>query len=385
MTVVGAGPRRCDRVAERARGGRRGRLGPAARAGAAAAQRPARVLLAPRARGLPPARARRARGAAEGAARPVVSAGRRRGTSRSRAPPPRAASGSSARVNGSEQVICATGFLRGFRTTRCSRASSTSTGSRRSKAGSCSRPTRPCPALTDAHADARARGRAGAVGVPGRRHARRRALRRARLPAEDQGMSYTLRGRIESRLAALVPVVAAACALALRPAPLVAGRGGRADGRRRARARHAGLRPAAAATSRAGRRVPLGAARARRPRSALMRAPRRSWRRSGRRSALFAGGWLLAQLLGHAGFPLLRLGYAEDGGELGRLGGVSARRGRRSSLAGAAGDRLRAGAAGRPPAGGRLPGAARDHAARGARSASPARSSAAASSSRRTT
>ena len=40
--------------------------------------------------------------------------------------------------------------------------------------------------------------------------------------------------------------------------------------------------------------------------------------------ALFAGGWLLAQLLGHAGFPLARLGYAEEGGELGRLGGASA-------------------------------------------------------------
>ena len=41
-------------------------------------------------------------------------------------------------------------------------------------------------------------------------------------------------------------------------------------------------------------------------------------------AALFAGGWLLAQVLGHAGFPLLRLGYSEDGGELGRIGIVSA-------------------------------------------------------------
>ena len=38
--------------------------------------------------------------------------------------------------------------------------------------------------------------------------------------------------------------------------------------------------------------------------------------------ALFAGGWLLAQVLGQAWFPLLRLGYAEDGGELGRFGAV---------------------------------------------------------------
>ena len=34
----------------------------------------------------------------------------------------------------------------------------------------------------------------------------------------------------------------------------------------------------------------------------------------------FAGSWLLAQVLAHAGFPLLRLSYAEDGGELGRPG-----------------------------------------------------------------
>ena len=51
-----------------------------------------------------------------------------------------------------------------------------------------------------------------------------------------------------------------------------------------------------------------------------MRVARRRWRRSGRRSRSSRGGWLSAQLLGHAGFPLLRLGYAEDGGELGRLG-----------------------------------------------------------------
>jgi parallel beta-helix repeat protein len=44
----------------------------------------------------------------------------------------------------------------------------------------------------------------------------------------------------------------------------------------------------------------------------------------GQAFALFAGGWLLAQLLGQAGFPLLRLSYAEDGGELGRLGAVAA-------------------------------------------------------------
>jgi Right handed beta helix region len=34
----------------------------------------------------------------------------------------------------------------------------------------------------------------------------------------------------------------------------------------------------------------------------------------------FVGAWLLAQALGHAVFPLARLSYGEDGGELGRVG-----------------------------------------------------------------
>jgi nitrous oxidase accessory protein NosD len=36
--------------------------------------------------------------------------------------------------------------------------------------------------------------------------------------------------------------------------------------------------------------------------------------------AFFAASWLLAQVLAHAGFPLLRLSYGDDGGELGRTG-----------------------------------------------------------------
>jgi nitrous oxidase accessory protein NosD len=40
--------------------------------------------------------------------------------------------------------------------------------------------------------------------------------------------------------------------------------------------------------------------------------------------AFYGGSWLLAQVLGHAVFPLLRLTYGEDGGELGRLGVISA-------------------------------------------------------------
>ena len=39
----------------------------------------------------------------------------------------------------------------------------------------------------------------------------------------------------------------------------------------------------------------------------------------------FIGSWIVAQVVGHAGLPLLRLSYAEDGGELGRGGvGLSA-------------------------------------------------------------
>jgi hypothetical protein len=40
--------------------------------------------------------------------------------------------------------------------------------------------------------------------------------------------------------------------------------------------------------------------------------------------AIFAGGWLAAQILGHALLPLWRVSYAEDGGELGRVGPVLA-------------------------------------------------------------
>jgi hypothetical protein len=39
---------------------------------------------------------------------------------------------------------------------------------------------------------------------------------------------------------------------------------------------------------------------------------------------LFGAGWLAMVVLSQAGFPLLRLGYAEDGGELGRVGAVAA-------------------------------------------------------------
>jgi nitrous oxidase accessory protein NosD len=40
--------------------------------------------------------------------------------------------------------------------------------------------------------------------------------------------------------------------------------------------------------------------------------------------ALFGGSWLVAQVLGHGVFPFVRLTYGEDGGELGRAGVVVA-------------------------------------------------------------
>src|SRR5581483_10254684 len=60
---------------------------------------------------------------------------------------------------------------------------------------------------------ARARARLDGAGPDGRpAHARRRGLRGPRLPSP---MSYTLRGRLETRLAALVLPLAAAALLAL--------------------------------------------------------------------------------------------------------------------------------------------------------------------------
>src|SRR4029077_4954593 len=64
-------------------------------------------------------------------------------------------------------------------------------------------------------ATARARGCARAVGVSRLRHPRRGEICRPRLPAEDQRRSYPLRGRLESRVAALLPVLLAAGVLGL--------------------------------------------------------------------------------------------------------------------------------------------------------------------------
>ena len=133
-------------------------------------------------------------------------------------------------------------------------------------------------------------------------------------------MSYTLRGRLESRLTALAPVVVAAGVLALaqhrwwpvEAVALMLGVGLLLDLQVYRWLRY---QPGWAAVPFG--LVELGALIGLMHVAGIM-AP------LGQAIALFAGGWVVAQLLGHAAFPLLRLGYAEDGGELGRVGLVAA-------------------------------------------------------------
>ena len=134
-------------------------------------------------------------------------------------------------------------------------------------------------------------------------------------------MSYSLRGRAETRLAALLPVLLGACLLAgvlqrwwpVELVALMAAVGLFLD--LEVWHRLLPYQPAWAA-------VPLGAVEL----GALLaivygfglHAPLLP------ALALFGAGWLATVALAQAGFPLLRLGYAEDGGELGRIGGVAA-------------------------------------------------------------
>jgi hypothetical protein len=134
-------------------------------------------------------------------------------------------------------------------------------------------------------------------------------------------MSYTLRGRVETRLAALLPVLVGACIVSgalhhwwpVELVALMAAVGLFLD----LELWHRLLPYQPAWVS-----VPLGAVEL----GALMaivygfglHAP--LWPAV----ALFGAGWLASVVLAQAGFPLLRLGYAEDGGELGRIGYVAA-------------------------------------------------------------
>jgi nitrous oxidase accessory protein NosD len=128
-------------------------------------------------------------------------------------------------------------------------------------------------------------------------------------------MSYTLRGRLESRLAAaLLPLLAAIVLTAslrewwpLELAGLMLGVGLALD----AEAYHRLLRYQPGWLA-----LPLGALELGIVTGLALwlgvEAP--LWAAI----TFFVASWLWAQVAGHAAFPLLRLGYAEDGGELGR-------------------------------------------------------------------
>lgn len=134
-------------------------------------------------------------------------------------------------------------------------------------------------------------------------------------------MSYTLRGRVESRLAAALLVVAASCVLALaehkwwpvEAAALMLGVGLALDVL--AYDRLLPYQPGWAAFPLGLLELPLVVLFMR---AAGIAAP------LAHAVALFAAGWMIAQLLSHAAFPLVRLGYAEQGGELGSAGTVTA-------------------------------------------------------------
>jgi len=130
-------------------------------------------------------------------------------------------------------------------------------------------------------------------------------------------VAYTLRGRIDSRLGAVLAPLAAACALALvlhvwwpiELAALMVFVGLALD----VFVYHRSLpyQPSWAA-------VPLGLLEL----GIVMGVaqPLNVDAPLGAALVFYAGAWLLAQALGHAVFPLARLSYGDDGGELGRVG-----------------------------------------------------------------
>jgi Right handed beta helix region len=134
-------------------------------------------------------------------------------------------------------------------------------------------------------------------------------------------VSYTLRGRLETRAAVLVPLLVAACLIAalleewwpLELAALMVGLALLLDivVYHRLFPYQPGWLAVPLGLLELGLLVVL-------MRDAEIQAP------ISLAIALFAGAWLLGQVLVHAVLPLGRLSYAEDGGELGRVGPVLA-------------------------------------------------------------
>jgi parallel beta-helix repeat protein len=130
-------------------------------------------------------------------------------------------------------------------------------------------------------------------------------------------MSYTLRGRLESRLASAAPALLVAIALhtwwALELVALMLALGGALDVL--VYHRLLAYQPGWAA-------LPLGALELTLLYGAMrglgIMAP------LGTALLLFAVAWVSAQLFGHALFPRLQLSYGERGGELGRVGAAAA-------------------------------------------------------------
>jgi Right handed beta helix region len=143
-------------------------------------------------------------------------------------------------------------------------------------------------------------------------------------------MSYTLNGRIQSRLAAALPPLVAALAIhrwwALELVALMLAVGLVLD---------AGVYHRALAYQPAWLALPLGIGEL-----ALVVAAMRVLHLAapiGPALALFALAWVSVQVCGHALFPRLRLEYAESGGELGRVGVVLAAAVGAAAVAGVAG------------------------------------------------
>ena len=135
-------------------------------------------------------------------------------------------------LNGAEQVICATGFRRGFEHDPLLAGLVAEHGLETEERWIVLADDSTVPGADRRDANALARRRAGAVGLSGGRHARRDEDRGAQLPDEGRAMSYTLRGRRrDAARGGAAPVPRRRRALP-DPAQVVAARAGRPDARR---------------------------------------------------------------------------------------------------------------------------------------------------------